>query len=88
MEFVQPLEEIHSSPGDTATFECELNKDNVTVVWLRNGKEIKPSKHFEIKKEGAKHRMIVKSVQFDDDAEYTVKVKNEESTSHLTVQGT
>ncbi|XP_038047566.1 titin-like, partial [Patiria miniata] len=86
IEFTEPLQALQASPGDTSTFECTLNKDNVDVVWMRNGKEIKPTDHFVIKKDGKHHQLTVKGVQFDDDAEYTVKVKDVESKSSLVVQ--
>ncbi|XP_064646233.1 titin-like [Lineus longissimus] len=61
---------------DTVTFEAELNKPNVEVQWFKNGQSISPSPKYKIEAKGKIHRLTVNDVNSEDDADYTMKVKD------------
>ncbi|XP_072180965.1 twitchin-like [Diadema setosum] len=86
-EFVVKMtEERTAIPGDEITFELELNKDTDDVVWMKDGKEIKPSDNVKIIKDGKKHKMIIKKVDFDDDAEYSFTAGDQKCHCDLVVK--
>jgi len=67
-----------------------LNK----LVWLKNGQELDLSnddikENFETKADGPKYSLVIKKPQLEDEASYTVKVRDTEVTSmaNLSVTG-
>ena len=85
--FTSPLKDTSVPESETATFTCELSKPDKKVTWYKNGKEIVPDEHFEVKVEGTVHTLKVKDTALDDTAEYTVKLGEETSKAKLTVLG-
>ena len=87
---MRPIEDqkITSLPN-TATFECEISKENFPVEWQKNGKPIAAMpKKYEIIVDGKIHRLVILNVDEEDDAEYTVVVKKESCKANCYVEGT
>lgn len=57
------------------------------MKWFKNGKEIKPDEHIEITVEGTLHTLKVNNANMNDDAEYTCKVDQENTSAYLHVEG-
>ena len=75
----------------TVKLEVELSKPDLQnrLVWLKNGKEIDLNKDdFEMIAAGPKYSLIINKAKFDDEGEYTVKVKESDasSTAKLSVE--
>ena len=96
IEIVSSLKDKTCHENQTVKFEIELNKPDVLerLVWYKDGKEIDFSNdevkaNFELKAVGPKYSLIVKKAQFDDEGEYTVKVKDSDvsSSAKLSVEG-
>ncbi len=87
MTFTSPLKDTSVPESETATFTCELSKPDKKVTWYKNGKEIVPDEHFEVKVEGTVHSLKVKDTALDDSADYSVKLGEESSKAKLTVLG-
>ena len=87
MTFTSPLKDTSVPESETATFTCEISKPDKKVTWYKNGKEIVPDEHFEVKVEGTVHTLKVKDTALDDTADYTVKLGEETSKAKLTVLG-
>ena len=85
--FASPLKDTSVPESETATFTCEISKPDKKVTWYKNGKEIVPDEHFEVKVEGTVHTLKVKDTALDDTADYTVKLGEETSKAKLTVLG-
>ncbi len=85
--FASPLKDTSVPESETATFTCELSKPDKKVTWHKNGKEIVPDEHFEIKAEGTVHTLKVKDTVSEDAAEYSVKLGDETTKAKLTVVG-
>ncbi len=88
--FTSPLKDQTVPEEQSVTLECELSKPDQKVQWLKNGKEIKPDRKRGIlpKVEGTKHILTIPKALLDDTAEYTVKLKDQETKGKLTVEGT
>ena len=72
----------------SVTLDCELSKPNQKVTWLKNGEEIIASDDVELVVDDTVHKLVLKSASIDDDAEYTIRLENnEESSAHLYVEG-
>lgn len=71
----------------TATLKCELTKENATVKWLKNGKEIAPNDHFEIITDGFQQKLIIHDTTLDDKAEYTCVCGDVSTKATLTIEG-
>lgn len=88
--FVKPLEDkICKSLPETVTFETELNKPNVNVVWLKDGEEIDSDLHNEISQNGCKHYLRVKCTDGSFEGVYTIRVKSSpdhKSSANLLIQ--
>ena len=69
------------------TLECELNKSDQTVEWLKDGKKLKPDKHTKVKADGTVHQLILENAKVSDSGEYTAKVPQDKTTAKLLVQG-
>lgn len=89
IEFIRHLENVIVSelPG-TATFECELLRPNVKVQWLKGGKPIVPDHKYDVKMDGAVHRLVIRDVVGSDDVtEYSATVRGLTSKASLDLQG-
>ena len=104
MQFFNPLPAVHiiEAPIDMtldrssvevmekedATFVCELSKPDLDVIWMVNGKKIKPSDKYEMITEGTTYKLIIKDCQLSDAAEISIIAKDCKSTAQLIVKGT
>lgn len=85
---MRPLEdqEVREIPG-TAVFECEISKANMKAEWQRAGKVISAGDKYEMSVEGGVHKLIVHNVDDLDEDNYTVVIRDVQSTAKLTVIG-
>ena len=72
---------------DEATLEVECTTKDCEVTWFRNGKPIPKHERFRVEKDGLKRRLIIGKCQLDDDAVYTCKMADDETSCKLTVNG-
>ena len=75
--------------GLAASFECELTKAGVGVVWTKGGKPIKKDQEHDMKSDGAVHRLTINKVKDTDLKDYTVHIvdKDKSATAKLVVSG-
>lgn len=74
-EFVKELPKCTVNVGETATLECAVvGQPAPNVIWLKDGKEIKPDARHIIESEvgGGQKLMVVKATKLDT-GEYTCK---------------
>ena len=87
MTFTMPLKETTVTEEEAVTMECQLSKPDRKVTWYKDGKEITPDDRVEITVEGTFHRLTIKKSYVEDEAEYTVKIKDQSTTAMLWVEG-
>ena len=56
-------------------------------MWLRDGEQITVADGYDIVVDGTKHKLVIRRASLDDEAEYTVMVGNNESSTLLLVEG-
>jgi titin len=88
LEFVRQLADVEVKEGQTATFECELNKADEPVRWFSNGTEIKPDgKRVIARCDGKVHTLTVKKCDAADAAKIACKTAGPSSNANLYVEG-
>lgn len=86
-DFTVQLADTTAPTNETATFTCEVSRDDADVQWLTNNETIEPSEKFEISQEGRKHSLTVHDLQPQDSGDYTARVGGHDTTASLTVTG-
>ncbi|GFO38541.1 titin, partial [Plakobranchus ocellatus] len=84
-DFTLPLSDTSAQAHESATFTCEVSKDDADVQWLVNDKEITPSDKFQVAKDGRKHSLTVVDLQPEDSGEFTARVGGKDTSASLTV---
>ena len=69
------------------TLECELNKPDVPVKWLRDGKELTPDDRVKFTVDQYLHQLVMTDVTLDDTAKYTCVCGDVSTEATLTVEG-
>lgn len=82
------LEETRVEEHKMAYFSCEVNKENVSVKWYKNGRLIAPSDKHQLLDEGRKHTLIINDAEKTDATEYSVVVGDKKSSAKLYLDGT
>ena len=87
VEIVAELTEQHVEEHKASYFTCEVNKDDVTVTWFKNDKEIIPSEKHQCRDDGTSHTLIILDTDQSDVAEYSVVVSDKKSSAKLHLDG-
>lgn len=66
---------------------CEVTETNVPAKWFKNGMELQPSETMSMEMDGKVHRLVLRDTHMEDTAEYTVIIKDKDSSAKLTVEG-
>ena len=86
-EFTKKLADLKKKIKEKATFVCELNKENVKVIWKKNGKELKSEKNVKIVADKKSHQLIIEDVTIEDGGEYSCVAGDVSTSAKLTVEG-
>ncbi|GFS00827.1 titin [Elysia marginata] len=84
-DFTLPLSDTTAQAHESATFTCEVTKDDADVQWLVNNKEVTPNEKFKVAKDGRKHSLTVVDLQPEDSGEFTARVGGNDTSASLTV---
>lgn len=87
MEFTAELAEQRVEEHKAAYFTCTVSKDDITVTWLKNGKNITPDEKHVILDDGCVHTLIINNTDMSDVAEYTVVIGDKTSSAKLHLDG-
>lgn len=87
MEFKKKLDNQHVKEKETATFECELNRENLKVKWFKGGLEIIPNDKFTYLSNGTKYSLKISDCQLDDINDYSILVRGRKCSASLEVEG-
>ena len=87
MKFTEKLKETRIVEGAVGTLTCKVNKQH-KVTWFKDGKEMKPkSTTYEIIEENLEHTLKIPKATLEDEAEYTVRLPEDETKAMLWVEG-
>lgn len=87
VDFMAELSEVRTEEHKMAYFQCEVNKDDVSVTWLKDNQPLTPSNKHIMEQDGRSHTLIIKDVDQGDVAEYSVVVGDRKSSAHLHLDG-
>ncbi|XP_062972899.1 obscurin-like protein 1 isoform X2 [Elgaria multicarinata webbii] len=86
VKFVRGLSDVSALQGETVLFWCELCKTKGDVAWLKDGQELEPNEHLEIRAEGRERSLTLSHVGPEDAGEYSCESKDDRTLAILTVQ--
>uniref|UniRef100_A0A0P4WHJ2 Immunoglobulin I-set domain-containing protein n=1 Tax=Scylla olivacea TaxID=85551 RepID=A0A0P4WHJ2_SCYOL len=84
-KFKKPLQDQMTYERQPATFEVELVDPDAPLTWFIKGEEVKPGDNFEIVKNGAVHKLIIKEAAMDHEGEIKAVCGNLETSCQLSV---
>lgn len=72
---------------ESITLATSVTPETSAVKWLKDGAEIRGSKKYEIKSDGASRTLIVKVAESKDTAVYTCETKSDKQEFKVQVKG-
>nr|XP_060639352.1 obscurin-like [Anolis sagrei ordinatus] len=84
--FVKKLEAKTVEEKETVTLEVELSKATTEVKWVKNGSLLHSDANMEIKAEGTKHSLVIKSAACEDRGFYACETLHDKTQAKLTVE--
>ena len=87
LAFSKPLTEVKAIENSKVVLECELNKPNPTVKWLKDGQLVKQTSSIMALADSYVHQLVIVSATLNDNAEYTCVCGDVSTLATLTVKG-
>lgn len=87
IDIVVELQEQHVETHNACYFTCEVNKEDTQVTWYKNDEPIIEGTKHTVNTEGRRHSLLIKDVDKDDMASYSVAVSDKKSTAKLYLDG-
>ncbi|KAJ6655088.1 hypothetical protein lerEdw1_005992 [Lerista edwardsae] len=84
--FVKKLEAKTIQEKETLTLEVELSKPSTEVKWMKNGSVLRPSADMELKAEGTKHSLVIKSAASTDRGYYSCETLHDKTQAKVAVE--
>lgn len=73
--------------GNELILECEVSRDNATVQWFCNGRELQPDARIHIEQRGTIRKLVLSNLQMSDSGEYICDAIDDRMYFMVTVQG-
>ncbi|KAF6738677.1 Obscurin [Oryzias melastigma] len=86
VKFIKRLEDTVSLKGGSLTLQCEVNKPKGDVQWLKDGKEISPSRKYTIRAQGRERSLTIQQLLEEDAGEYSCESTNDKTSATVTVK--
>ncbi|KAM9710746.1 obscurin isoform 2-T2 [Menidia menidia] len=86
VKFIRRLENMVSPKGKSLTLHCEVNKPKGDVQWLKDGKEISPSRRYTIRAQGRERSFTVHQLMEEDAGEYSCESTDDRTSATVTVE--
>lgn len=77
-----------ATEGNTVTLECTLNKPDVPVKWLKDGKPIRSKDNMKIVADGYTHQLVFTELTLTNGAKYKCIAGDVSTQATLTIEGT
>ena len=84
--FVNTLKDTKTFEEFTVTLECEVSEPNRTVIWFKDGEEIKDDKRRKSTSDGSVHALTIRKTEGKDAGEYTAKIGEKVTKAKLVVE--
>ncbi|KAM4608731.1 titin-like [Polymixia lowei] len=84
--FTTMMQDLNAQEKDTITFEVNINYEDISYKWLKNGVEIRSTDRCQARCKQLTHTLSIKNVHFGDTAEYTFKAGSASSSAKLHVE--
>lgn len=81
------LQNLNAQEKDTVTFEVNVNYEEITYKWLKNGVEIRSTDRCQARCRQLSHTLSIRNVHFGDSAEYTFMAGSALTSAKLYVEG-
>ncbi|XP_012689422.2 obscurin-like protein 1 isoform X7 [Clupea harengus] len=86
VKFAKPLENAIGLKDSDLILRCELYKPSGDVQWLKDNKEITPSRRFTIRTNGCERSLTIHNVTLEDAGVYTCESKDERTCATVEVK--
>lgn len=86
VKFVKPLEDTVCLKGSSLVLRCEINKPKADVQWLKDGKEISPSRRHTIRAQGRERSFTIHELVEEDSGEYICESIADRTSATVTVE--
>ncbi len=86
VKFVRPLENVISLKGSSLILRCEVSKPKGDVQWLKDGREISPSRRHTIRAQGRERSFTIHQLLEEDAGEYTCESTDDRTSAVVTVE--
>ncbi|XP_017158783.1 obscurin-like protein 1 isoform X8 [Poecilia reticulata] len=86
VKFVKRLENVTSPKGKTLTLQCEVNKPKGDVQWLKDGKEMTPSRRCTIRAQGRERSLTIQQLRDEDAGEYVCESTDDRTAATVSIE--
>lgn len=86
MKFIKQLEDVVFLKAGSLTLQCEVNKPKADVQWLKDGKEISPSRKYTIRAQGRERSLSIQQLLEEDAGEYSCESTDDKTSATVTVK--
>ncbi|KAL3122832.1 hypothetical protein niasHT_002875 [Heterodera trifolii] len=84
--FVVQLKSKSANENENATFECEVNDEDIDVEWFHGDAKIKmDGRHFKEERVGCHRRLLITNLLIEDQGQYKCTTKDDKTMAQLTV---
>ncbi|XP_035237676.1 immunoglobulin-like and fibronectin type III domain-containing protein 1 isoform X2 [Anguilla anguilla] len=84
-QFIIGLSDIRAKTGQPAELVCKL-KENCNGAWFKDGKKLSPRDGLSLSKDGASHKLKIKSCRADDTGKYSFEAGGHKTEAVITVE--
>ncbi|KAM3607079.1 uncharacterized protein V6R79_001471 [Siganus canaliculatus] len=86
VKFSKPLENVVALKDSSLILRCEVNKPKGDVQWLKDGREIPPSRRHTIRAQGRERSFTIHKVVDEDAGEYVCESTDDRTSAAVTVE--
>ncbi|XP_027878728.1 obscurin-like protein 1 isoform X9 [Xiphophorus couchianus] len=86
VKFVKRLENVISLKGKTLTLQCEVNKPKGDVQWLKDGKEMTPSRRCSIRAQGRERSLTIQQLTDEDAGQYVCESTDDRTAATVSIE--
>ncbi|XP_075870110.1 obscurin-like protein 1 isoform X2 [Nelusetta ayraudi] len=86
VKFIKPLENAPCLKGSSLVLRCEVNKPKGDVQWLKDGKDIQPSRRHTIRAQGRERSFTIHQLVEEDSGEYACESTSDRTSATVTVE--
>lgn len=82
-----PLQDVNAQEKDMVTLEVEVNFEEISYRWLKNGVEIRSTDRCQARCRQRTHTLSIRNVHFGDSAEYAFVAGSARTSAKVYVEG-